>query len=214
MKRQKFLKGILASAALFYVPGSMLLAKNKSVTDLKRVHIIGLGGAGGNIVEYIHSKGVRANYSCVGELRAGRDETIRFVPFNKDFQTSFEDDNMPSLNFSNELIPFSFIKEDEAIILVAGLGGFTGTVLSVYLSKKLRAKCKEVHLLATTPFMYEKNSSRQRYTEYALHELRNTTNIHLVSNESYRKEYGHLPFNEYFEKINEMFLENVMKIIG
>ena len=213
MKRKEFLKGIIGTAALCYVSRSLIFASDNKFAEGKRVHFVGLGGAGRNSLEYIHGKKVKADYTSIGDFSCSSHESIQQVTFCKDFKHHFEAENMPSINEGSNLISTSFLEHSQTIILLAGLGGFTGTVLGVYLMKKLKAYGKNVYLFATTPFNYEGNS-RQKYLAFALKELEHEKNVFLISNEVRRKEFGNLPLEIFFEKTDEMFLNMAREIIG
>ena len=114
----------------------------------KRIHFIGLGGAGCNALEYIYRQGIKANYTSI--TYPERPHLPPDVHFNAYARISkwhlFEAGTL--------------FNENCRYILLAGLGGDTGSYLVEELTPLLWVQNKEFLILCSSPFSFEGNQRR------------------------------------------------------
>lgn len=236
MKRRNFIKGIAVSSAGLLLP-TILFQLYKASSDIKKLHFVGLGGAGRNFLQHIHNKNIEAHYTYI-DKKPKPDPfppNINYVAYNPDKNvpvglnppTYVVDTNAPNelcaetINFIElcndknaqiESIIQTHFKEDETIVLLVGLGGQTGTNLSGALFTRLQAAQQKVILIGTTPFVF--NMGRTWYTKFALQQMGNHKNIGLISNQQYKEEWGQLVFHDWFSKVDEVVYNRAMELIG
>lgn len=118
----------------------------------KRMHFVGLGGAGKNIISFLINHGVTARFTYVNEneasnLKSSNVSYLQYVP-------PLMGTTIPDI-FNGEL-PQGLIEHfsaSERNILCAGLGGQSGTFLLANLLKQLPAK--STLAICTLPFTFE-----------------------------------------------------------
>ena len=97
-------------------------------------------------------------------------------------------------------------EDDRRYILLAGLGKYMGTNLTLQLTDYLIANEKHFHLLCSTPFAFEGDNTND-YAEMALKKLSNVTHPIAISLNRIRKKYGNMKLAEAYERIGNEFLE-------
>lgn len=152
------------------------------------MHIIGLGGAGSNIVEFLHSKNINAKFTCItNPERPNLHSDIKFIKFI--YPTN------KYINFDNEIQSEikELFKENENYIIFSGLGGHTGSFLNVKIANILYSKNISFISISSFPFKYE-------------HSVDNLFDRHIVANSA--KEKLELFPNCYFFSLAEMKKSN------
>lgn len=147
----------------------------KACDNSKPLFIVGLGYAGCNMSNYFCKKGVKAQYLSIKDW----DETC------EDFKT----------------IDMWF-QEDYHYVLLAGLGGVTGSYLIENLNNHLLQKNKQVTTLCSQPFTFEGKLRNKRAT-IALENIQHIPNVHKIELDNLRPKYGNLSMKESFEKADE-----------
>jgi cell division GTPase FtsZ len=101
---------------------------NPRLKEAKAIHIIGLGSAGSNILEQLYKDQPTFKYTMVTDpIRSSIPESVEFIHYNHHFpfrNELVEEDNI----LPEELI--ERIRIDEHLVLLTGLGGATGTLLT------------------------------------------------------------------------------------
>ncbi len=164
------------------------------------ITIIGIGGCGGNVVNYISKKGgITADYIvCDSDEQA----LNRWKITNKLL--------MNSQNREEIVRKILDIQEDDTrnIIIIAGLGGEAAKLLI-----SISRGSKRIHLLLTTPFAFEgEKRNTTEYTTFCFLESMAFRNIKTFSNESVMESHPEMEVKEAFELIDNQILETVKQI--
>lgn len=187
-----------------------------------RIMIIGAGSAGGNILKEIYLTRNYDTEKCrVDFLAVNRDDqALEHMPSNNNFLRLLVENSI--ISFSSRMTESDIIRLRArisgymAVIVVAGLGGATGS----YLAPEITKVAKELGILtiavASMPFSMEGKRRLDRAID-ALEELKVTADSVLVlSNDALLDLYGSLPLIEAFHKSDEYFklpIDFVMEII-
>ncbi len=207
MKRRQFIKLSSLTIISLTIPElDFLLEKQK-----KKIHIIGIGGAGGNILEYIYSKNFDAKYTYIATPdRKSFLQGINKVMFYK--QENYQENKswVYKRNILTESIK-SIFKKDEYYILVAGLGAYTGSLLIRDLYYYLSEQKKPFTAFASYPFRYE-GKMRKEHAKTIISEIADNLNFTIFNLEYIRQKYGNMPVHMALKKADEMFYKEILKI--
>jgi cell division GTPase FtsZ len=188
--------------------------QNKNNLNKKPIHIIGLGGAGSNMVEYIHNKDFQAKFTMVTTpIRKNLPSEINFIEYvSKGIYFGRDDDKVRFSDFSQLVIVpkklKNFFSNDYHYILLAGFGGFTGTVLTRELAFMLKEKLIPFNIICTMPFEFE-GKTRKIFANSAKQKLQDIPNIQYFDLDFIREKYGNLLMEDAFEKANEEIYLNL-----
>ncbi len=245
MNRREAIKGLTTWGAMAIFPNLFPTGDVAGKTTATRpLHFVGLGGAGCNVLEHIHKKGIDAKYTCIttpprNNLSAG----INFIDYSP-FGVNNGNENNPTnhasgrgqvpeitSNMINSLILMDRMPEgkdgkedctgpipgsgipgpvrqvfshDHKYVLLAGLGGFTGTSLAVQLTPWLKETNKEFITICSLPFHFE-GLKRRSYAENAMEKLQAIPNFSHYRLETLRRKYGDITIKDAFEKADEDF---------
>lgn len=137
MERRKFIAGIGAGALGLNLPTTA------TAKPLRRCKVIGIGGAGSNFIETCKGTGI---------LPAASEWTLELVDLTRNRDT-----------LSEFIASFSaWLFDADAVVLVAGLGGETGSRLMPVMTRLARDSGVFVANAAILPFDWEGNSRTQR----------------------------------------------------
>lgn len=236
MKRNDFIKGIAATTAGLLMP-TFLFQQSKSNNDVRKLHFVGLGCAGCCFSMYIHRKEVEARYTHIDKVTkfSNHKQILNFVQYYPEqapqIESEFLDDSIyllpkqrPRFETDNfirlctesdaqiESIIETHFRTDETIVLLAGLGGLTGTNLSAALFTRLQAAKQNVFLIATTPFDSER--VKAWYAKFALDKIGVHKNICLISNQQFRDEWGNVRYFDWLTRIDKIVYERTMEFLG
>lgn len=171
MDRREALKGLAALGLLGILPKLSLF----NSTPDSEFHIIGLGDAGSNVLQLMHKMGIKANYTCIcSRVRQHLPKDIKFIKFQspKVFYTNETRINrIPLTDEINELF-----KPNNKYLLLAGLGGYTGTNLVRSLMCKLIREPIDFKAMCTLPFKFE-GPDRRKAADQILSEFPKCNNI-------------------------------------
>jgi cell division GTPase FtsZ len=174
----------------------------------KPIHIIGLGGAGSNMVEYIHNKDFQAKFTMVTKpIRTNLPSEINFIEYvSKGIYFGKDGDKVRFSDFSQPVIVpkklNNFFSNDYHYVLLAGFGGFTGTVLTRELAFMLKENLISFNIICTMPFEFE-GQIRKIFANSAKQKLQDIPNIQYFDLDIIREKYGNLLMEDAFEKANE-----------
>jgi len=188
--------------------------QNKNNFNKKPIHFIGLGGAGSNMVEYIHNKEFQAKFTMVTTpIRTNLPSEINFIEYvSKGIYFGRDGDKVRFSDFSQLVIVpkklYNFFSNDYHYILLAGFGGFTGTVLTRELSVRLINNGKSFSVFCTLPFDFE-GENRRAFANSAKQKLQDIPNIQYFDLDIIREKYGNLLMEDAFEKANEEIYLNL-----
>lgn len=166
------------------------------------LHLIGLGGAGCNMLEYIHGQGLKAKYTAISSpVRYGLPLGIGFIQYGpiskglRDYSVTEQD-----LPISYSIL--ELLEENNEFVLMVGLGGNTGSNLARQLSRILQSKGKRFMVICHTPFTFE-GKSRRNLASRTLNELQRIHGVHSFNLDSIRDIFGDLKLSEAFLKADE-----------
>ena len=158
----------------------------------KKFHFIGLGGAGCNALEYIYRQGIKAKYTCISyPERPELPPDIRFIKCTRQIKRHLFETG-------------SLFKEDSKYILLAGLGGDTGSNLLVELASILWVRNKEFILLCSLPFSFE-GAQRRVIAGNIKTRFKSMDNFICFDLEEMRQIWGNVTLKVAFEKADKEF---------
>ena len=213
MKRRELIKGLAAFGALAILPNTSVL-RNRETSKL---HFIGLGFAGRNVLTHIYQKGIRAEYTYM---------CYRQFPDLNNHLNYIYYEYPRHIRQSNELgkqsMPLTdemkrILSDDRIYIVVVGLGAYSGTSLISDTLEFLESNNKRYLAICTLPF---KNEGQNR-NEYAMRkktDLRKYGNVRFFDNNEILKKYGQSRISKDFEHSDEeiyrIFEEEFPKLIS
>lgn len=177
------------------------------------LHVIGIGGAGSNMVEQLHQQGITGKFTCISEpARPHLPQDIRFIEFVPPGEPVYHKGELMyrTSNWEAELhIPESvrqLFHPHEKYVLLAGLGGYTGTKMTVALSLLLKEQNISALTVCSLPFQFE-GAQRASRAQEAVNQLKHLSSFHYYPLENIRERYGNLTIEEAFTKANERAFE-------
>ena len=128
----------------------------------KTTHFIGLGGCGCNVLQFFHKKGLVGKYTGITDLG----ERILYPGIN---YISFTPPRYDPFNLSNPRVLFpdmrqklvmpeeikDLFRENHRYVLIAGLGGYTGTKMVEELTHWLDDVGRVFVTICSLPFYFE-----------------------------------------------------------
>ncbi len=176
------------------------------------IKVIGVGGGGGNAVNYMHSLGIEGVDFVVCNTDS---QALALSPVANKIQLGPHLTQGLGAGANPEIGKQSCEEsiEDVAKILkvntrmafiTAGMGGGTGTGGAPVVSKI----CKDLGILTvgivTTPFTYE-GRKRMKQAQEGIDRMReNVDTILIISNDKLRQQFGNLPFTQAFAKADDI----------
>ncbi len=184
------------------------LKKNKSNV----IKVIGVGGGGGNAVNYMYQKGIK-DVDFVVVNTDSQDLSKSPIPvkiqIGKSLTEGLGAGANPEIGEKAAIEDLSAIKsilEDNTkmIFITAGMGGGTGTGAAPIIAKL----AKEMGILTvgivTSPFNYE-GKKRNVYAQKGIENLREyVDSLIIINNNKLREIYGNLTYKEAFAKSDEV----------
>lgn len=150
------------STATLQALASSPLASGFYSATVKEIHFIGLGTAGCSALQYIRNKKVAAKYTVITETAdLGASEGIDLIPFTppRYVRAKTKDRSIWYPDMDKQIIIPNGIKElfgqDNRYVLLAGLGGYTGTYMAEVLSTMLSDCGMEFYTICSLPFPFE-----------------------------------------------------------
>lgn len=206
ISRRNAVKNLAALSSILVMPVSI------PWTTEKPLHFIGLGGAGTTAIKHIYSKGIKAKYTAItctygiynlpsyfsgisfDPYQLISDNSASFLTKVNELQTSIE---------QNSLIT-SIFETNEHFVIFAGLGLYSGSALSLSLSKLLSKKKKTFLTINFIPLSLEGVNRRNAGLEIALRlsKLKNCKHFDLDDLLNKNKTLSYIDF---IEKVNETF---------
>jgi cell division GTPase FtsZ len=163
-----------------------------STKMFKPIHFIGLGGAGCNALEYIHRQGITARYTCISyPHRPHLPESIRIIPFiRKSKRDVFNRSEMFTRNCR--------------YILLAGLGGNTGSYLVEQLTPQLEARHIPFLTICIYPFSFE-GKQRRVTADKVIARFRPSVNFICFDLNLLIRAWGDQTLSSAFERADQQF---------
>jgi cell division protein FtsZ len=176
------------------------------------IKVIGVGGGGGNAVNYMHSLGIEGVDFVVCNTDS---QALTLSPVHNKIQlgphltqglgagANPEIGKQASEESLEDISKILSVNTRMAFI-TAGMGGGTGTGGAPVLAKI----CKDLGILTvgivTTPFSYE-GRKRMKQAQEGIDRMReNVDTILIISNDKLRQQYGNLPFTQAFAQADNV----------
>lgn len=158
----------------------------------KGIHYIGLGGAGCHAIEYIHKKGVKAKFIGISyPVRLHLPADIQFISYVR-------------VSKSQKFDGRELIKDNFRYVLLAGLGGNTGTCLVEELTHLLMSRNKEFQAICSLPFTFE-GEQRRMLAQRVKTKFQSSGNFICFDLNLIRKNWDDMTLSRAFEKADEQF---------
>jgi cell division GTPase FtsZ len=173
-----------------------------------KLHIIGLGHAGSQIVKLAQTNGIDAKFTCITEsLDSGFKTDTNFIRyFPEGSIISHNGDEIKNVDMTSELIApkeiAEILNEDCNYILFSGLGGYTGTHFTTYIADRLIESKKNFKAICSTPFQFE-GKKRKKVSDLVFEKYCKNPNFNFYDLEKIRVKFGDLTAGEAFEKADE-----------
>jgi len=188
------------------------------ISSQRETHFIGMGGGGTNAVKFLWSNWVRGRYTVVN-THENKDipDGINLIPFHSPKNIKFtgkkEDIYVPDLENPLKLQEkLTWLnREDCRLVLLAGLGGYTGTKMAEALSGMLHKQQKDFLTICSMPFRFE-GRSRLANAQEAMNRMKTIPNCHFFELEMLRDEYENMSLSEAFPAADRYFYRIISKL--
>ena len=182
-------------------------------TKIKNTIVVGLGGAGCNIVEYLQKNGIKASFIGISNPeRPNLSSDIRFIKFVPP-QISLGEGSgkfLPVSDMNQPLILPQNIKElftsNNKYILLAGLGGYTGTYMVEHLADFLKQTKIEFAVICCLPLQFE-GKQRKAVAREAQTKLESHVNVTYFDPNTLSQQYGDRSLEDFFDVCNTKVLD-------
>jgi cell division protein FtsZ len=170
------------------------------------VRFVGFGGAGCNVAELLYKKGLAGKFTCISHpVRTYPSEDIQFIHFippgepiyhqGEEIFRRHDPDHPLDVPAAIEEI----FDRSSRYVLIAGLGGFTGTTMTEKFVLQLHVRKIPFLAIASVPFEFE-GAKRNHAARAALDKLLDVPGFHHVELQSFASGNGHLTLSEAFAK--------------
>ncbi len=215
MNRRKALKTIMAMGAISVSP-QMLLGKNK---PSQQFHFVGLGNSGCNIARYFLSQNPKGKFTCITHSKPKNlDSRIQFIqippigkiihPFGNPYHIVSNPDAEIKLN--HEVLQLT--EGNDKFVLLAGLGGFTGSKLAQQLTLRLHEENKFFQTICSLPFTFE-GTKRRKNALKVLNPIKELPQVKYFELDSLKQKYEDLILSKCFERGDMEIWEVYRKIL-
>ncbi|MBU3663787.1 MAG: hypothetical protein FGM41_11410 [Bacteroidetes bacterium] len=175
----------------------------------KPLHIIGFGGAGSNMIIALQKMGLQAKYTCINqperENLAHEIKYINFMPpgerrITKTGKEFFIPDMQAPLQVPQNI--YSLFKPEAHCLLIAGLGGYTGTYLMEHFGTWLLEHQLSFTAICVLPFSFERDGSKT-IIKRIQKKFKGNKRFQFIDLDTYKEKFGAKPLQELFEQVNE-----------
>ncbi len=184
------------------------LEKNKSNV----IKVIGVGGGGGNAVNYMYQKGIK-DVDFVIVNTDSQDLSKSPVPvkiqIGKTLTEGLGAGANPEIGEKAALEDLAAVKKilshnTKMVFITAGMGGGTGTGAAPVIAKLAKDMGILTVAIVTSPFSYE-GKKRNLYAQKGIENLREyVDSLIIINNNKLREIYGNLTYKEAFAKSDEV----------
>ena len=212
MNRKEAIKGLTTIGIMATIPSLIKFVDHRK----RNIHFIGLGGAGSKAMGQIYKQGAPAIYSYITDIEHFKSNSIiNFIPYEpverKTSHIEIYSNTEPGLK--QEIVLPENVKElfnkNDTYILLAGLGGFTGTKVSESLIYWLRENKRDFHAILSLPFGFE--SKRRNYAQKVKEKYHKFPNVYFFDNEVLREQFGNKPIAETLASSDREFYKIVKR---
>jgi cell division protein FtsZ len=176
------------------------------------IKVIGVGGGGGNAVNYMHSLGLEGVdfIVCNTDQKALNNSTVPTkIQLGPSLTQGLGAGANPEIGQraceeSISEIENLLVNNTKMVFVTAGMGGGTGTGAAPIVSKVAKDLGILTVGIVTTPFSYE-GKRRQRQAEEGINAMReNVDTILVISNDKLRRQFGNIPTSQAFCKADDI----------
>jgi len=190
----------------------------KSELSPEKIIVIGVGGGGGNAINYMCQKGIEntdflvCNTDIEGLEKSVAPIKIQLGDLISGAEGNPEKGREAALN-SAKKIRAVITADTKIVIIIAGLGGGTSSGAAPVIANIAKEMGKLTIAIVTMPFQFE-GTQRIKQAKEGMEELdKNADLLLVIENEKMRELFGKLTFNEFFSKIN-LELTTAVEIIA
>lgn len=181
-----------------------------AMSSTKPLHVVGMGDSGCKMLEYLIDKGSISSsaYTAINSDFKGYSfpverQIVIEVPSNTYTGRNL---NLNALNETSHQLPptitDAFSDKDKHYVLLAGLGGFTGSYLCKAIPSFLRANTLSYNSIISLPFTHEGLVKRNQAMAIK-HSLGHQSNTVFVDYDGIRAKHGNFKLKEAFNIANE-----------
>ncbi|MCG9879719.1 MAG: hypothetical protein MH472_03890 [Bacteroidia bacterium] len=179
-------------------------------------HLIGFGGAGSNIVIALEAFGVAERYNCLSyPNRENLPPAINFTTFQapgtsrvtKTGRVFFTPDMKGPLQVPPSL--YQLFEPKAHHILIAGIGGYTGTHLMEHFAKHLTKQNQTFTAICILPFSFERTGTKTLINRI-FNKFKNHPSFHFIELDSYANADDKRTLPELFNEVNM----DIVRLIG
>jgi cell division protein FtsZ len=184
------------------------------------IKVIGVGGGGGNAVNYMYKKGIKDVDFVVVNTDAqdlAKSPIPIKVQIGRDLTEGLGAGAVPEIGkkaAEEDIDSIKKVLEDNTkmIFITAGMGGGTGTGAAPVIARLAREMGILSVGIVTSPFEFE-GKKRLQYAEEGIEELReNVDSLIIINNNKLREVFGNLKYHEAFEKSDEILAKAASSI--
>ncbi len=175
------------------------------LTGMKKIMIIGVGGAGCNMANTFRREA--KSDSIINATYVFADHRQPDIDYFQRVDDTTVYLNLYNIDLYNDL-PEDFFKDVEKVYVLAGLGGHTGTAWTPVIAQFAKfSDVKYVSAIVTTPFVFE----GEKHMAHALDGLSKIKELHLdlaiaLNNEKLAKQYANINFANAFDYADKAVL--------
>ena len=183
----------------------------------KKLHFVGIGGAGGNVIKAFHEMNIPADYTYIDvKSMPGLPDSIRYSRCDPTNHELFLENNKFNLFVGaddNKSINFiDIFNKDETIVIISSLSRYAGRTMSLSFFTLLLKNLFDVFWVVIYPFDYE-GKDVYNFAAHTIGMMGHPKNVGIVSNQKCREEFGNLPFDVAFRKIDLLIFEKVLQLV-
>lgn len=178
-----------------------------------KIRVVGIGGAGCNIINHM-TRGIKgsfefwainADYKSLDRIQIKNQVQLTGGTVgalgNPELGKKFAESSVSEIK--------RVVKGAEAVLIVAGLGGGTGSGVTPFIAKVAKDAGAKVGLVVTLPFTHE-GSIRRKQAQEALGKLKDfIPNLKVIPNDLIIKEFEFNSLEKSFSKIDQIIEREV-----
>lgn len=176
------------------------------------IKVIGVGGGGGNAVNYMFQKGITdvGFIVCNTDAQALKNSPVPIaIQLGETLTMGRGAGNMPELGEQAAIENIDAVKEvlsdnTNMVFITAGMGGGTGTGAAPVIAKA----CRELNILTIAVVTVPSKSEGKKRYDQAIKGIENirehVDSLLVINNEKIREIYGNLPASQAFAKADEI----------
>lgn len=189
------------------------------ISTQTETHFIGFGSGGANAVKYIWSQRVKAQFTVVNDQRGAEiPEGIKLIPFISPkilkFTGKYGDITVPDmaqpLVLPDELT--ELFHENCRFVLLASLGGYTGTKMAEALSLMLHNAQKDYITICSVPYRFEGRNNQLIALE-AIERMKTIPNCHIFELDQLKDEQEDMLLCDAFPAGDRYFYRIVYELL-